>query len=159
MPAQLDSWDYVRIQAQLDLQCKRCGTCCIDTDPIDLFPKDIRRIASFLNITEEKAIQEYTIPHPTISDHLAMKHSLPCGFYDLMKKRCNIYPARPTVCRCCPFLSPEQLGLQGIKLYRDCPASKEGYERIQKNVNSLKNPDQRTRKKLEKEFSKLLQIK
>ena len=87
---QLNPYDFVRIQAQLDLQCMQCGVCCIDTDPIDLFPKDIRRIASYLNISEEKTIQEYTIPHPTIPGRLALR-GLPCRFYDQTKRKCKIY--------------------------------------------------------------------
>lgn len=152
---QLNPYDFVRIQAQLDLQCKRCGVCCIDTDPIDLFPKDIRRIASYLNISEEKTIQEYTIPHPTIPGRLALR-GLPCRFYDQTKRKCRIYPARPMICRRCPFLSPEQMGMPFIKVYRDCPASKEGLKRIENDINRLQNPDPKTRKRLEKAFSKYI---
>jgi hypothetical protein len=61
----LDPYDYVRIQAQLDFQCTRCGICCQVADPIDIYPKDIRRLSSHFNISIEEAVEEYTIPHPT----------------------------------------------------------------------------------------------
>jgi len=60
----LDPYDYLRIQIQMDFQCQRCGHCCQVADPIDLYPKDIRRSASFFNISEDEAIEEYTILNP-----------------------------------------------------------------------------------------------
>jgi uncharacterized protein len=155
---QLDPYDYVRIQAQLNFQCQRCGICCMQADPIDLYPKDIRRLASYLNISVETVVQEYTIPHPSEPDLRAFKASSPCAFYDPARKECKIYQARPMVCRCSPFLSPEQIGLSGIIAYEDCPACKEGLKWIEDNLDSLLNPDAKERKRLEKALSKMMQI-
>src|SRR5271157_6025670 len=71
----LDPYDYVRIQAQLDFQCVRCGICCQVADPIDIYPKDIRRLSSYFNISIEETVKEYTIPHPTEPDLRAFKAS------------------------------------------------------------------------------------
>jgi Fe-S-cluster containining protein len=155
---QLDPYDYVRIQAQLNFQCQRCGTCCMQADPIDLYPKDIRRLASYLNISIETVIQEYTIPHPNEPDLKALKGSSPCIFYDQNRRECKIYLARPMVCRCCPFLSPDQIGHPSITVYEDCPACEEGLKWIESNLDLLLNPDAKARKRLEMALSKLMQI-
>jgi Fe-S-cluster containining protein len=154
----LDPYEYLRIQAQLDFQCKRCGICCQTADPIDIYPKDIRRLASHFNISKEETIKEYTNPHPTEPDLLAFKITVPCRFYDKRLKGCKIYQARPMVCRCSPFLSPGQIGLQGIEIYEDCPASNESLKEIENNLDILLNPDIKTQKRLEKALSKMMQI-
>lgn len=154
----LDPYDYVRISAQLDFRCQRCGMCCQVADPIDIYPKDIRRLASYSNISVEEAAEEFTVPHPTEPDLRAFKASMPCRFYDASLKGCSIYQARPMVCRCSPFLSPGQIGLQGIEIYEDCPASAESLKRIEKDLDQLLNPDAKTRKQLEKTLSKMMQI-
>jgi Fe-S-cluster containining protein len=154
----LDPYDYVRIQAQLDFQCQRCGICCQVADPIDIYPKDIRRLASYFNISIEEAIDEYTIPHPIEPDLRVFKKTAPCRFYDQTKKGCSIYQARPMVCRCSPFLSPGQIGLLGVEFYEDCPASEDSMKLIEKNLDLHLNPDAKTRKRLERELSKMLQI-
>jgi Fe-S-cluster containining protein len=155
----LDPYDYVRIQAQLDFQCQRCGFCCQVADPIDIYPKDIRRLASYFNITVEEAAEEYTIPHPTEPDLRAFKASAPCRFYDDSLKGCKIYRARPMVCRCSPFLSPGQIGLQGsIEIYEDCPASAQSLKIIESDLEQLLNLDARTQKRLETALAKMMQF-
>ncbi len=154
----LDPYDYLRIQIQVDFQCHRCGHCCQVADPIDIYPKDIRRLASFFNACEEEVIREFTIPHPSEPDLLAFKSVAPCRFYDASQKGCKIYQARPMVCRCSPFLSPSQIGLQGVEIYEDCPASEESYTRIQKDLDILLAPNAKTQKKLEKALAKMMQI-
>lgn len=154
----LDPYDYLRIQVQLDFKCRRCGMCCQVADPIDIYPKDIRRLASHFHISAEEAIAEYTIPHPSEPDIRALKESAPCRFYDVAQKGCAIYQARPMVCRCSPFLSPGQIGLQGVEIYEDCPASEECFRRIERDLDLLLSPDARTRKKLEKELSRMMQF-
>jgi len=154
----LDPYDYVRIRAQLDFKCKRCGICCQTADPIDLYPKDIRRLASYFNISLKEAVLEYTIPHPSEPDLRAFKVTAPCRFYDDAQKGCEIYQARPMVCRCSPFLSPGQIGLQGVEIYEDCPASEESLKRIERDLDLLLNPDVKARKSLEKALSKMMQI-
>lgn len=154
----LDPYDYVHIQAQLDFKCLRCGMCCQVADPIDIYPKDIRRLSSYFNISIEETVEEFTIPHPTEPDLRALKKSVPCSFYDDAQKGCRIYQARPMVCRCSPFLSPGQIGLIGIEVYEDCPASEESLKRIERDLDLLQNPDAKTRKRLEKALSKMMQI-
>ncbi len=154
----LDPYDYVRIQAQLDFQCKRCGICCQTADPIDIYPKDIRRLASYFRISIDETIKEYTIPHPNEPDIRAFKVSAPCRFYDDTIKGCRIYQARPMVCRCSPFLSPGQIGLIGVEIYEECPASEESLKRIEKDLDLLQNPDAKSQKRLEKALSKMMQI-
>jgi len=154
----LDPYDYLRIQTQIDFQCQRCGHCCQVADPIDLYPKDIRRLASHFNISEKEALDLYTVPHPVEPDLRAFKKSAPCRFYDAAQKGCKIYQARPMVCRCSPFLSPGQIGLQGVEIYEDCPAAIKSHTRIEMNLDRLLSPDAKTRKKLEKALSKMMQI-
>ncbi|VVB72470.1 Putative zinc- or iron-chelating domain protein [uncultured archaeon] len=154
----LDPYDYLRIRVQMDFKCHRCGICCQVADPIDIYPKDIRRLASYFELSLEETIREYTIPHPSEPDIRAFKVSAPCRFYDKTIKGCKIYPARPMVCRCSPFLSPGQIGLQGIEIYEDCPASRESLKIIERDLDPLLNPDPKMQKKLEKALSKMMQI-
>ncbi|HNX08600.1 MAG TPA: YkgJ family cysteine cluster protein [Methanothrix sp.] len=154
----IDPYDYLRIQMQMDFCCQRCGVCCQVADPIDIYPKDIRRLASYFHISIEEAIEKYTIPHPSEPDLRAFKKSLPCLFFDKSQNSCRIYTARPMVCRCSPFLSPGQIGLQGIEIYEDCPAAVKGHARIERDLEWLLNPDAKTKKKLEKALSKMMQI-
>ncbi|MFZ2471634.1 MAG: YkgJ family cysteine cluster protein [Methanothrix sp.] len=142
----------------MDFLCQRCGHCCRVADPIDIYPKDIRRLASFFNISKEEMIEEYTIPHPSEPDLRAFKATAPCRFYDEAQKGCKIYPARPMVCRCSPFLSPGQIGLQGVEIYEDCPSSEMSYTRIKRDLDILLNPNARTRKKLEMALAGMMQI-
>lgn len=154
----LDPYDYVRIWAQLDFKCQRCGICCQVADPIDIYPKDIRRLASHFNISVKVAVEEFTVPHPNEPDLRAFKYSAPCRFYDESIKGCKIYQARPMVCRCSPFLSPGQIGLEGIEIYEECPASEESLKRIESDLDQLLSPDSRARRRLEKALSKMMQI-
>jgi Fe-S-cluster containining protein len=154
----LDPYDYLRIQVQMDFGCQRCGACCQVADPIDIYPKDIRRLASYFEISLEEVIDEYTVPHPSEPDIRAFKASAPCQFYDKTLKGCKIYQARPMVCRCSPFLSPGQIGLQGVEIYEDCPASAESLKRIERDLDLLLSPDSKTQKKLEKALSKMMQF-
>ncbi len=154
----LDPYDYLKIQVQMDFGCQRCGACCQVADPIDIYPKDIRRLASYFAISPEEAIEEYTIPHPSEPDIRAFKVSAPCRFYDKATKGCQIYPARPMVCRCSPFLSPGQIGLEGLEIYEDCPASAETIKRVERDLDLLLSPDSKTQKKLEKALSKMMQF-
>lgn len=62
------------------------------------------------------------------------------------------------VCRCSPFLSPGQIGLEGVEIYEECPASEESLKRIERDLDLLLSPDAKTRKKLEKALSKMMQI-
>ena len=62
------------------------------------------------------------------------------------------------VCRCSPFLSPGQIGLQGVEIYEDCPVALQSHQKIERELDKLLNPDARARKKLEKALSKMMQI-
>jgi hypothetical protein len=62
------------------------------------------------------------------------------------------------VCRCSPFLSPGQIGLQGVEIYEDCPASEESLKRIERDLDLLLSPDVKARKSLEKALAKMMQI-
>jgi len=154
----LDPYDYLRIQVQLDFQCRRCGICCQVADPIDIYPKDIRRLASHFSISIKEATDKYTIPHPDEPDIRAFKATNPCRFYDETTKGCRIYNARPMVCRCSPFLSPGQIGLEGIEIYEDCPAAVGCFKEIENDLDHLLHPDAKTRKMLEKALSRMMQF-
>jgi Fe-S-cluster containining protein len=154
----LDPYDYLRIQIQMDFQCQRCGTCCQVADPIDIYPKDIRRLPSFFNNSKEEAIEEYTIPHPSEPDLWAFKIAAPCRFYDELQKECKLYQARPMVCRCNPFLSPDQIGLRAWRSTRIAPPQIKVIKELKGIWKSCSNPNSRTKKKLEKALAKMMQI-
>lgn len=44
--------------------CNGCtsGMCCISEDPIEMWPKDVKRLATFLGLSEEQFLQKYGAP-------------------------------------------------------------------------------------------------
>lgn len=74
--------------------CDKCGECCRICDPIIISNRDIMNIASFLEISYQTAIANYT---KQLKDGRLSLRTSPCIF--LEANRCRIYDARPLVCR------------------------------------------------------------
>lgn len=63
-------------------KCSNCGECC--SDLLHLGEEEIKRIDDFL---KDKNIKQYN------------KNNFKCPFRNDVIKMCNIYPARPDICR------------------------------------------------------------
>lgn len=72
-------------------QCSSCGNCCSNVLPLTATEiKSIKRYVKKKHITPE---------HHTISCSATDSVDWLCPFRDEVNKRCNIYEARPAICR------------------------------------------------------------
>lgn len=76
-----------------EIVCTDCGNCCKVISPT-VSQTDIKRISSFLQISEEEFIETYLKTDDTNEYEM---NALPCPF--LKDNKCSIYEIRPTVCR------------------------------------------------------------
>lgn len=87
-------------------KCSNCGGCCIPVLPITM--KEYQEIKEY--------IKEHSIKAMPLYDHNNIY--MDCPFHDRINKKCNIYPARPAVCR--EFLcSKSEKELEKNRLYYD----------------------------------------
>lgn len=107
--------------------CNSCnGNCCIgESGYIWINSKEIEELAKFLKISIEelknrflnKIGYKYSIKEIKLS-----ANNFACYFFDLEKKQCSIYEARPTQCRTFPFW--EYFKINEQEVYKECPAIK-----------------------------------
>jgi len=93
----------------LHFECVRCGRCCSGPDEgyIWVTKREIKLIADFLKISPEQCRRKFLkrIGHrTTIIEHHSTKD---CIFLQESnsRKKCIIYPVRPSQCRIWPFWS------------------------------------------------------
>ncbi len=84
--------------------CKGCGACCRWSGYVHLSDKDIKRVSSFLGMSDRDFVDEYT----QVTDNrqglsIIEKEDGNCIFYNESKKNCDIYGARPKQCRDFPY--------------------------------------------------------
>lgn len=94
----------------LRFACSRCSLCCrFESGYVFLSAQDVRRLADYLGISDQRVIQEYCkivdiggIRRVT----LAEQSNYDCIFW--RNGECSVYPARPLQCQNFPFW-PSQL--------------------------------------------------
>lgn len=111
----------LRVIFQKSMKCHRCGNCCIDSDPINIYREDITDLSKFLKMPESEFIERHTAKFDG-EDGYKLKNVSPCEFWDVDTKKCKVYPARPIACRAYPVLSSECIA-KGTMGYIDCPGS------------------------------------
>jgi Fe-S-cluster containining protein len=88
-------------------KCASCeGNCCIgESGYIWATPKEIDDMASFLELTRDEFLKDYTqkVGYRISLKELKIKGSFHCIFFDADKRGCSIYPVRPKQCRTFPF--------------------------------------------------------
>ena len=107
--------------------CDSCaGNCCIgESGYIWINKEEITFLAQHLNLTlEEVRIQylekkayKYTIKEKKLSEN-----NYACIFFNLEKRQCSIYEARPIQCRTFPFW--DYFKEKEEEVYKECPAIK-----------------------------------
>lgn len=107
--------------------CSKCeGNCCIgEQGYIWITSKEMQRLSQLLNISTDelkhqhlrKINYKYSIKEKQLS-----KDNFACVFFDLDKKQCSVYDARPTQCRTFPFW--EYFKENEKEVYDECPAIK-----------------------------------
>lgn len=119
-------------------ECKHCGLCCKISDPIHLLSDDIDNLANYMDKPIKIIQKRYLKPHPDRPGEFAFKITKPCKFYNLKFKKCNIYEARPWICKIYPISSISvEMSDRGIFFNRDpdCPEIKGILQKLIDDIN------------------------
>ncbi len=105
--------------------CNSCnGNCCIgESGYIWINVEEIKKLAQYLNLSIDdlkvrflnKIGYKYSIKEVKLASN-----NFACCFFDLDKKCCSIYEARPVQCRTFPFW--EYFKENENEVYKECPA-------------------------------------
>ena len=106
-------------------KCSTCdGNCCIgQSGYIWINTKEIDYLAKHLNINVNECFDKYLIKYGykfSIKEKQLSKNNFACIFFDLEKKQCSIYDARPQQCRTFPFWEYFKTNIQ--EAINECPA-------------------------------------
>ncbi len=107
--------------------CDTCaGNCCIgESGYIWISEKEIGVLAKYLNITQEELRLKYLnkISYKySINEVKLSEDNFACVFFNLEKRQCSIYEARPRQCRTFPFWEYFKKNIKEV--YEECPAIK-----------------------------------
>ena len=88
--------------------CASCkGNCCLgESGYIWINAKEIQFLAKFLKISQYELINdklESINGRYSIKEHRLDKDNYACLFFDMKKRQCSVYDARPSQCRSFPF--------------------------------------------------------
>ena len=105
--------------------CSTCeGTCCIgESGYIWISQTEIEKLASLLNLSVQEVGLQYLMKvgyKYSIREKIIGENNYACIFFDLEKKCCSIYEARPSQCRTFPFWNYFKNNEQEV--YDECPA-------------------------------------
>lgn len=107
--------------------CDSCGgNCCIgDSGYIWITENEITRLAQHLNLTINEVGFKYLMRTGfkySIKEIQLDSDNYACVFFDLKKRQCSIYDARPQQCRTFPFWDYYKENVEEVK--KECPAIK-----------------------------------
>lgn len=86
------------------MHCKNCGVCCINTEML-LSNQDIKRL-------EGKGYKKQGFIRIDEKGYALLKNLHGhCVFYNLAKRRCNIYEDKPEGCSVYPVILDEEKGI------------------------------------------------
>jgi Fe-S-cluster containining protein len=105
--------------------CSQCeGNCCIgESGYIWINSSEIEKLANHLNLEVDQLVEKYLTKvgyKYTINEQKLSETNYACIFFDLEKKQCSIYEARPTQCRTFPFWDYFKNRINEVK--DECPA-------------------------------------
>ncbi len=106
-------------------KCNVCeGNCCIgESGYIWINANEIDILAKYLNLSIEETVERYLFKAKykhSIKEKKISQDSFACVFFDLEKKQCAIYDARPKQCRTFPFWDYFKDKVDEVK--EECPA-------------------------------------
>jgi len=106
-------------------RCRSCeGNCCIgEPGYIWITKNECEKLATYLNITLEELGEKYLLKvgyRYSIKEKQISPHNYACLFFDLERKQCSVYEARPTQCKTFPFWEYFKTNVQEVK--QECPA-------------------------------------
>jgi len=105
--------------------CATCeGNCCIgESGYIWITKQEIEKLADHLKISIEELGYKYLLKvgyKYSIKEKEIAKNNFACIFFDLEKKCCSVYEARPSQCRTFPFWEYFKNNIKELK--EECPA-------------------------------------
>ena len=108
--------------------CSSCGgNCCIgESGYIWITKEECEKLAKHLNISLDELGKEYLIKigyKYSIKENKLSQDNYACVFFDLEKKQCSVYEARPLQCRTFPFWDYFKTRVNEVK--EECPAIKD----------------------------------
>lgn len=121
---------YHEISQNID--CTQCGCCCKELKP-SLAKKEIKLLANFINMPEDKFMEHYTEFDAT-EKKLRLKET-PCSF--LKDNQCTVYECRPADCRSFPHLHKREFTTRLINVlqsYSICPIVFNVYEQLKNEM-------------------------
>lgn len=93
-------------KARVLYDCSKCPGYCCSYPVITVTKYDVGRLARYFGLAWEEAERRFTKSAHGYKRILRRKkdehYGKICRFFDQEKRRCGIYPARPTVCRSFP---------------------------------------------------------
>ena len=116
-------------------ECRRCGKCCIpnplnpEHPGVEVFEEELKSIAKHLHSSykylRKKTVKGKKLSHPNYPDRNATTRwlSLPCPFYNMKAKECQVYDVRPFVCKIYPITLDE--GEWNISIKVNCDYGKD----------------------------------
>ncbi len=94
----------IRNSADDLFECTMCGQCCQGYGGTYISHQDSKKIATFLNVTHDKLISQYTKTSGA-RILLTQQENGYCIFWD-QYKACLIHPVKPNMCVNWPFIQP-----------------------------------------------------
>ncbi len=105
--------------------CSSCaGNCCIgEQGYIWISVDEIEILAKHLKLSTNEVISKYITKYGyrfSLNEIELSENNFACVFFDLTKKQCSIYEARPLQCRTFPFWEYFKENVNEVK--EECPA-------------------------------------
>ena len=105
-------------------KCKTCaGNCCIgESGYIWITIDEIEKLALHLKLSIKEVFDQYITKYGykfSIRENKLSENNYACTFFDLEKKQCGIYEARPTQCKSFPFWDYFKSNIEELK--NECP--------------------------------------
>jgi len=106
-------------------RCNSCeGNCCIgESGYIWITKNECEKLAHHLNITLDELGVNYLLKvgyKYSIKEKHLSQNNYACIFFDLEKKQCSVYEARPNQCKTFPFWEYFKSNISEVK--EECPA-------------------------------------
>ena len=108
-----------------EIRCATCeGNCCIGESGYIWITKDeIINLATYLDLSVDELKNKFLFKVDykySIREKIISKDNYACVFFDLTKKQCSVYDARPSQCRTFPFWDYFKNNIEEV--VEECPA-------------------------------------
>ena len=98
-----ESKEFISLTKGL-FRCRGCGNCCRECNNIAMNRKDFEMICKHLNLSHKEIKNKYNFKFSK-KEGREVRLMGQCAFFNKEKNNCDIYEARPTVCKQYPFSS------------------------------------------------------